>query len=110
MADYAHTAIDEVLQGRVRLAIVAFLAGAGRVDFRTIRDATETTDGNASVHLRKLEEAGYVSMEKKFVGRKPQTSYALTEKGGKALRDYVSHLETLLPDAGNGQGKGTGKG
>ena len=102
MADYAHTAIDEVLQGRVRLAIVAFLAGAGRVDFRTIRDATKTTDGNASVHLRKLEEAGYVSMEKKFVGRKPQTSYALTEKGRKALRDYVSHLETLLPDAGKG--------
>jgi DNA-binding PadR family transcriptional regulator len=81
----------------VRLAIVAFLAGAGCVDFTTIRDATKTTDGNASVHLRKLEEAGYVSMEKQFVGRKPQTTYTLTEKGRQALLDYVTHLETLLP-------------
>ncbi|HEY4344992.1 MAG TPA: transcriptional regulator [Parvibaculum sp.] len=97
MADFDHSAIDDVLQGRVRLAIVAFLAGGACVDFTTIRDATKTTDGNASVHLRKLEEAGYVAMEKKFVGRKPQTTYALTEKGRQALIDYVSHLETLLP-------------
>lgn len=97
MADFDHSAIDEVLQGRVRLAIVAFLAGAGCVDFTTIRDATKTTDGNASVHLRKLEEAGYVAMEKKFVGRKPQTNYTLTDVGRQALLDYVSHLETLLP-------------
>lgn len=104
MADFDHAAIDDVLQGRVRLAIVAFLAGAGAgcVDFTTIRDATKTTDGNASVHLRKLEEAGYVAMEKKFVGRKPQTTYTLTEKGRRALIDYVTHLETLLP-----QGKTT---
>ncbi|HUD53038.1 transcriptional regulator [Parvibaculum sp.] len=99
MADYDHSAIDEVLQGRVRLAIVAFLAGAREacVDFTTIRDATKTTDGNASVHLRKLEEAGYVAMEKRFVGRKPQTTYTLTEKGRQALLDYVNHLEALLP-------------
>ena len=97
MADFDHSAIDDVLQGRVRLAIVAFLAGAGCVDFTTIRNATKTTDGNASVHLRKLEEAGYVAMEKKFAGRKPQTTYTLTEVGRQALIDYVSHLETLLP-------------
>lgn len=97
MADFDHNAIDDVLQGRVRLAIVAFLAGGGRVDFTSIRDATKTTDGNASVHLRKLEEAGYVAMEKKFVGRKPQTTYALTKKGRQALLDYVTHLEALLP-------------
>lgn len=97
MADFDHTAIDDVLQGRVRLAIVAFLAGAGRVDFTTIRDATRTTDGNASVHLRKLEEAGYVTMEKRFVGRKPQTTYMLTGRGRRALLGYVRHLEALLP-------------
>ena len=97
MTDFDHSAIDDVLQGRVRLAIVAFLAGAGCTDFTTIRDATKTTDGNASVHLRKLEEAGYVSMEKKFVGRKPQTTYTLTNKGRQALLDYVTHLEALLP-------------
>ena len=99
MTDFDHNAIDDVLQGRVRLAIVAFLAGAGRSDFTTIRDAIKTTDGNASVHLRKLEDAEYVSMEKKFVGRKPQTTYALTDKGRQALLDYVSHLEALLPPA-----------
>lgn len=97
MTDFDHTAIDDVLQGRVRLAIVAFLAGAGRVDFTTIRNATKTTDGNASVHLRKLEEAGYVAMEKQFVGRKPQTNYTLTETGRQALLNYVTHLEALLP-------------
>lgn len=99
MTDFDHNAIDDVLQGRVRLAIVAFLAGAGRSDFTTIRDAIKTTDGNASVHLRKLEDAAYVAMEKKFVGRKPQTTYALTDKGRQALLDYVSHLEALLPPA-----------
>lgn len=99
MTDFDHNAIDDVLQGRVRLAIVAFLAGAGRSDFTTIRDAIKTTDGNASVHLRKLEDAEYVSMEKKFVGRKPQTTYALTDKGRQALLDYVSHLEALLSPA-----------
>jgi DNA-binding PadR family transcriptional regulator len=51
------------------------------------------------VHLRKLEDAGYVAMVKSFVGRKPQTSYTLTEKGRQALLDYVSHLEALLPPA-----------
>ena len=100
---FDHSAIDDVLQGRVRLAIVAFLAGAGCVDFTTIRDATKTTDGNASVHLRKLEEAGYVSMEKKFVGRKPQTNYTLTKKGRQALLDYVTHLEALLPRGTSGK-------
>lgn len=99
MADFDHTAIDDVLQGRVRLAIVAYLAGAGCVDFSTIRDAIKTTDGNASVHLRKLEDAGYVAMEKRFVGRKPQTTYTLTETGRQALLNYVNHLESLLPRA-----------
>jgi DNA-binding transcriptional ArsR family regulator len=96
MIDFDHNAIDEVLQSRVRIAIVAFLASAGAVDFSVVRDAIKTTDGNASVHLRKLEDAGYVSVEKRFVNRKPQTRYALTERGRKALLDHVAHLETLL--------------
>ena len=62
MIDFDHNAIDEVLQSRVRIAIVAFLASAGAVDFSVVRDAIKTTDGNASVHLRKLEDAGYVSV------------------------------------------------
>jgi DNA-binding MarR family transcriptional regulator len=97
MTDFDHSAIDELLQSRVRLAIVAYLASAGRADFSVLRDAIKTTDGNASVHLRKLEDAGYVAMDKRFVDRKPQTSYALTERGRRALLNYVAHLESLLP-------------
>jgi DNA-binding MarR family transcriptional regulator len=96
MTDFDHSAIDELFHSRVRLALVAFLASAGEVEFATLRDAIKTTDGNASVHLRKLEDAGYLSMRKRFAGRKPQTLYALTARGRKALLDYVSHLESLL--------------
>src|SRR5262245_62625950 len=96
MIDFDHNAIDEVLQSRVRIAIVAFLASAGEVDFTDIRDAIRTTDGNASVHLRKLEDAGYVVVDKRFVERRPQSRYALTDRGRKALLDHVAHLERLL--------------
>ncbi len=106
MTDYDHTSIDELLQSRARLAIVAFLAGADEADFSAVRDATKMTDGNASVHLRKLEDAGYVAMRKQFVGRKPQTLYALTETGRKALLAYVAHLETLIQPAQSATSKG----
>jgi DNA-binding transcriptional ArsR family regulator len=96
MTDFDHTAIDELLQSRVRLAIVAFLASAGQADFSVVRDAIKTTDGNASVHLRKLEDADYVLAQKRFVNRKPQTVYALTDRGRRALLDYVAHLESLM--------------
>ena len=105
MSDFDHSAIDEVLQSRVRLAIVAYLASAGRVDFRVLRDATKTTDGNASVHLRKLEDAGYVAVEKRFANRKPQTLYTLTSQGRRALLDYVEHLERLLPSSAAMKGR-----
>ena len=100
MRDFDHSAIDELLHARVRLAIVAFLAGAEQADFAAVRDATKTTDGNASVHLRKLEDAGYIAVQKHFVNRKPQTLYTLTDKGRQALLDYVAHLESLLPTGG----------
>ena len=97
MTDYDHAAIDEVLHSRVRLAIVAFLAGAKSADFSAVRDAIKTTDGNASIHLRKLEDAGYVAVKKHFVARRPQTLYSLTPRGRQALLAYVAHLERLLP-------------
>ena len=99
MTDFDYAAIDDILHSRVRLAIIAFLAGAKSADFAAVRDATKTTDGNASVHLRRLEDAGYIAMRKRFVARKPQTLYSLTERGRRALLDYVAHLETLLPPA-----------
>jgi len=103
MTDYDHTAIDELLQSRARLAIVAFLAGADEAEFVAVRDATKMTDGNASVHLRKLEDAGYVAVRKRFVARKPQSLYALTERGRKALLRYVAHLESLIPPEARGK-------
>jgi DNA-binding transcriptional ArsR family regulator len=105
MTDFDHTAIDELLQSRVRLAIVAFLASAGETDFSVVRDTIKTTDGNASVHLRKLEDAGYVTVQKRFVDRKPQTLYALSDRGRKALLDYVAHLESLLAPKPTGRVK-----
>jgi DNA-binding transcriptional ArsR family regulator len=100
MTDFDYAAIDEILASRVRLAIIAFLAGAKTADFAAVRDATKTTDGNASIHLRKLEDAGYVTMQKRFIARKPQTLYSLTEHGRKALLAYVAHLEALLSPEG----------
>jgi DNA-binding transcriptional ArsR family regulator len=97
---FDHAAFDELLQSRVRLAIVAFLASAGEAEFTAVRDSTRTTDGNASVHLRKLEDAGYVAVEKRFVARKPQTLYALTPRGRAALLDHVARLESLLRPSG----------
>lgn len=99
MTDFDHNAIDELLHSRARLAIVAFLAGAEEAEFVAIRQATKMTDGNASVHLRKLEDAAYVTVRKQFVARKPQSLYALTDKGRKALLAYVAHLESLVPQA-----------
>jgi DNA-binding transcriptional ArsR family regulator len=106
MIDFDHNAIDEVLQSRVRIAIVAFLASAGEVDFSDIRDAIRTTDGNASVHLRKLEDAGYVVVDKRFVERRPQSRYALTDRGRKALLDHVAHLERLSRPGRSAKDKG----
>jgi DNA-binding MarR family transcriptional regulator len=103
MTDFDRAAIDEILHSRVRLAIVAFLAGAKTADFAAVRDATKTTDGNASIHLRKLEDAGYIAMQKRFVARRPQTLYSLTERGRRALLAYVAHLEALLPPDGGGE-------
>jgi DNA-binding MarR family transcriptional regulator len=100
MTDFDHAAFDELLQSRVRLAIVAYLASDGEADFTAVRDSTKTTDGNASVHLRKLEDAGYVAVQKRFVARKPQTLYALTERGRAAVLAYVAHLESLLRPPG----------
>ena len=99
MTDFDHNAIDEVLHSRVRIAIVAFLASAGNVDFAGIRDAIKTSDGNTSVHLRKLEEAGYVATRKNGGGVTARTSVDLTDSGRKALENYTAVLRQLLDSA-----------
>ncbi len=87
--------IDEVVHGRVRLGIMAFLWSAEIADFNTIRDEIGTTDGNLSVHLRKLEDVGYVKMDKTFVDRRPLTRIKLTKSGRVALTKYLDEM-TLL--------------
>lgn len=89
-------AIDEVIHGRVRLGIMAYLAGVDQAEFNAIKARLKTTDGNLSVHLRKLEDAGYVAVVKTFVGRKPLTRASLTEQGRTAFVAYLDALKKLV--------------
>jgi len=88
--------VDRLIHERVRLAIVSSLAVNDALSFNELRALLETTDGNLSVHARKLEEAGYISCHKRFEGRVPRTEYAITESGRSALRHYLDHMETLI--------------
>lgn len=88
-------AIDDVIHGRVRLGIVAYLASVRSASFPELREALGATDGNLSTHLRKLEEAGYVSAHKGFVARKPQTRLALTASGRSAWHQWLDRIEAL---------------
>ncbi|PIB91490.1 transcriptional regulator [Caulobacter sp. FWC2] len=92
--------LDDVIHGRVRLGIVAYLASAEVADFTELKDVLEVTQGNLSIHLRKLEEAGYVSIDKSFVGRKPLTRVRLTETGRAAFGTYLKAMGQLVEQAG----------
>jgi DNA-binding transcriptional ArsR family regulator len=94
--------LDPVLHERGRLAIVSVLAAAERLTFTELRDALGMTDGNLSVHLQKLEEKGYVTIDKQFVGRKPQTGCRLTRVGRRAFSSYLDRLEAIVRQ-GRGQ-------
>ena len=91
--------LNPVIHGRLRLALLSLLSGVEEADFTWLRARTASTDGNLGAQLLKLEEAGYVTVEKKFVLRKPQTLYRLTEKGRQALTEYVRALKQLLGSA-----------
>jgi DNA-binding HxlR family transcriptional regulator len=88
--------LNPVVHGRLRLALLSLLSGVEKAEFTWLRAKTESTDGNLGAQLLKLEEAGYVAVEKKFVSRKPQTLYRLTETGRRALTEYVQALKQLL--------------
>ncbi len=94
--------LDPLLHERGRLAIVSVLAAAPELTFTDLRDTLEMTVGNLSVHLQKLEEKGYVAIDKQFVGRRPQTRCRLTDAGRLALATYLDHLEALIRQ-GRGQ-------
>jgi DNA-binding transcriptional ArsR family regulator len=92
----ASLALDRLIHERVRLAIVSALAATPTLTFAELKQVLGTTDGNLSVHARKLEEAGYLDCRKSFVGRLPRTEYALTDAGRAALGRYVAHMEDLI--------------
>lgn len=99
MAAFDIARIDDVIHGRMRLGIVAYLASAEAADFNELKAALDATQGNLSVHLRKLEEAGYVMIEKSFLGRKPLTRARLTPRGRKAFADYLQAMSKLIDSA-----------
>lgn len=88
--------LDDVIHGRVRLGIMAYLANTEVADFTELKDALRTTQGNLSVHLRKLEEAGYIGIEKSFLDRRPLTRARLTAAGRRAFASYLEAISRLL--------------
>ena len=99
---FDHETIDDIIHGRVRLAIMAYLSGADGATFSELQQKAQVSEGNLSVHLRKLEEAGYLEVEKSFVGRKPQTLCRLSPSGREAWIAYIAHMQKLLGRSGGG--------
>ena len=91
--------LDPVIHGKLRLALLSLLTGVEEADFTWLREKTGSTDGNLGAQMTKLEEAGYVAVEKRFAGRKPQTLYRMTPAGRAALVKYVAALKKLLGGA-----------
>ena len=88
--------IDRLIHERLRLGIVSALAVNDRLTFNDLKRLLQTTDGNLSVHARKLEDAQYIACEKSFEGRLPRTEYRLTGSGRRALDKYLEHMEALI--------------
>ena len=99
MAGFDIGGIDDVIHGRLRLGVMAYLANAEVADFNELKALLDVTQGNLSVHLRKLEDAGYVAIEKSFIGRKPLTRIRITTAGRRAFADYLKAMVRLVDSA-----------
>jgi DNA-binding MarR family transcriptional regulator len=95
-AENVSNGLDKVIHERMRLGITSALAANERLSFTELKNLLDTTDGNISVHARKLEDAGYITCEKSFKGRMPLTEYKITRDGRKALEKYLNHMEALI--------------
>lgn len=91
--------LDRLVHERLRLGIVSALAAEESLSFADLKSILKTTDGNLSVHARKLENAGYIKVTKGFEDRKPRTEYRLTAKGRRALEAYLKQMEAILSEA-----------
>jgi len=94
--DFDINRIDEVIHGRVRLGIMAFLSGVEAAQFNELKAKLQVTDGNLSVHLRKLEEAGFIAVTKRFEGKKPLTEVSMTPPGRAAFIAYLDAMARLV--------------
>ena len=90
--------LNKVFESKIRLGIMSVLVANGSADFATLKSLLELTDGNLASHTRNLEEAGYIRCEKKFVGRKPNTTYVVTEAGREAFAAHITALEHFLQE------------
>ncbi|MFY8000427.1 MAG: winged helix-turn-helix domain-containing protein [Candidatus Kapaibacteriota bacterium] len=106
MNDFDYQQLDDIIHSRIRLAVMALLASLDTAEFTYIREKIGATDGNLSIHLKKLEEAEYIAVTKTFVDRKPVTMYTLNKKGRKAFELYVERLEQLLKQSSQVSVKG----
>ena len=88
--------LDKVIHERMRLGIISALAANDKLSFTELKNLLATTDGNISVHARKLEDAGYIVCSKSFEGRMPRTEYQLAPAGRQALERYLDHMEALI--------------
>lgn len=88
--------LDKIIHERMRLGIISALAANTKLSFADLKSLLNTTDGNISVHARKLEDAGYLTCEKSFKGRTPLTEYSITSAGREALEKYLNHMEALI--------------
>lgn len=93
---FDHSAIDDVIHGRLRLGIIAYLSAVSNATFSEVRDKVGTSDGNLSTHIRKLEQAGYLEVEKRFVGKRPQTRLHLSKTGRKAWLAWLDQMQALM--------------
>jgi DNA-binding transcriptional ArsR family regulator len=91
--------LDRLIHERLRLGIVSALAGNDSLTFNELKEILKTTDGNLSVHARKLEDADYITCEKSFEGRTPKTAFRLTSKGRQELTRYLDHMESIIRTA-----------
>ena len=95
--------LDDMLLQKVRLGIMSVLMARGDADFRFLKETLGVTDGNLSIHLTKLEDAGYIVSAKEFVRKKPHTTYAPTEAGRTAFQSYLAALERIVHSAGQSE-------
>jgi DNA-binding PadR family transcriptional regulator len=96
MDNFDYQNINDVLHSRIRTSIMAVLITVDEAEFTFIRDKIKATDGNLSVHLKKLEENKYITVDKKFVNRKPVSIYKITDSGREAFEDYIKILESII--------------